>query len=257
MTSNDIPIARRDEIAERLKSGQSVVAADLAREFNLSEDAIRRDLRALAAEGLCRRVYGGALPILPYSPPMSARMKEGLIRKSVLAKTGAEDIRPGEMIFLDSGSTNLALTSFLPEDYDLTVVTNSLAIASSLQSREDIRLIILGGLINSQIGGSVDTSALVSLTRLKIDRAYIGVCALSGTDGACAIHLDDGNFKRQIISQSKQNILLVTNEKVHLQAPFQFALLNEFSKIVIEPDLDESHSNELAQAGSNVTRAKP
>src|SRR5690349_184638 len=66
--SDELPLARRDEIAGRLSAGQPVVAAALATEFGVSEDAIRRDLRALAAEGRCRRVYGGALPVGGMTP---------------------------------------------------------------------------------------------------------------------------------------------------------------------------------------------
>jgi DeoR/GlpR family transcriptional regulator of sugar metabolism len=68
------PLARRDVILGRLAQGQSVVAAALALEFDVSEDAIRRDLRALAAEGRCRRVYGGALPLS--KAPMATRIEE-------------------------------------------------------------------------------------------------------------------------------------------------------------------------------------
>ena len=65
---------RRDIIAARLAHGQSVTAGSLAEEFSVSPDAIRRDLRALAAEGRCRRVYGGALPISPASLPITVRV---------------------------------------------------------------------------------------------------------------------------------------------------------------------------------------
>jgi len=68
----ELPIARRDIILSRLDEGQPVTAAALALEFDVSEDAIRRDLRALAAEGRCRRVYGGALPLL-YLPIANRR----------------------------------------------------------------------------------------------------------------------------------------------------------------------------------------
>src|ERR1700761_9837820 len=101
-----IPLARRDLIVARLGQGQAVVAKDLADEFGISEDAIRRYLRALAAEGLCRRVYGGALPITPASAPMTARMIEAREQKMALARAAVQLIEPGELVFLDSGSTN-------------------------------------------------------------------------------------------------------------------------------------------------------
>src|ERR1700748_1556574 len=114
--NQDPPIARRDEIARRLDQGESVIATTLAIEFDVSGDAIRRDLRALAAEGRCRRVYGGALPLAQATAPMLVRMEEARARKQALARKAASLIKPGQFVFLDSGSTNLALVSCLPED---------------------------------------------------------------------------------------------------------------------------------------------
>ena len=92
---------RRDIIAGRLAQGQSVTAGSLAEEFSVSPDAIRRDLRALAAEGRCRRVYGGALPISPASSPIIGRVGEARERKAALAAAAVGLIRPGEFVFLD------------------------------------------------------------------------------------------------------------------------------------------------------------
>src|SRR5450755_3698797 len=132
----DPPMERRDIIAGRLAQGQSVTAGSLAEEFSVSPDAIRRDLRALAAEGRCRRVYGGALPISPARTPMAARIGEGRERKEALARTAATMIQPGEFLFLDNGSTNLALTGFLPGDAELTIATNSIEIAAAVLRRQ-------------------------------------------------------------------------------------------------------------------------
>ena len=103
--SVQLPLSRRDAIYTRLAHGQPVVAAAMAAEFDVSEDAIRRDLRALAAEGKCRRVYGGALPLSSASLPMAARIEQGADRKRALARAAAATIEPGEFLFLDSGST--------------------------------------------------------------------------------------------------------------------------------------------------------
>src|ERR1700742_4147633 len=97
-----LPTTRRELIARRLAAGDTVVASALATEFEISEDAIRRDLRALAAEGLCERVYGGALPISPASAPMTARMIEAREQKMALARAAVQLIEPGELVFLDS-----------------------------------------------------------------------------------------------------------------------------------------------------------
>src|SRR5882724_12406701 len=117
----DLPLGRRDVIAARLESGQPVSAATLAIEFTVSEDAIRRDLRALAAEGRCRRVYGGALPLSPASTPIEVRTGEKQESKRMLAVAAIPLIQPGELLFLDSGSTNLVLANMLPTGIGISV----------------------------------------------------------------------------------------------------------------------------------------
>src|SRR5882762_771728 len=64
---------RRDLLLARLRADGRLIAKDLARELDLSEDSIRRDLRDLAAAGLCQRVYGGALPASPAIGDYAAR----------------------------------------------------------------------------------------------------------------------------------------------------------------------------------------
>src|SRR6202047_5095508 len=100
------PLARRDVILGRLAQGPSVAAVALALEFEVSEDAIRRDLRALAAEGRCRRVYGGALPLSKATLPITVRVGEARERKAARAAAAVGLIRPGEFVFLDNCSTH-------------------------------------------------------------------------------------------------------------------------------------------------------
>lgn len=232
--SNDPPIARRDAIALRLAEGQAVVAAALAAEFAVSEDAIRRDLRALAAEGRCRRVYGGALPLSRATMPLAARREEEWEAKRLLARAAATTIRPGELVFLDSGSTSLALVEFLPEDADLVIATNAVEIAAAVLRRQDLRLVQIGGMVDPIIGGCVDAVALQAVLLMRIDRAFIGACAISG-DGVGAFHYEDATLKRALISRSSRTLVMATTTKLGAQAPFQIAALSQIDMVVIEP----------------------
>ena len=142
--NNYLPLSRRNVIASRLARGQPVVASALAIEFGVSEDAVRRDLRALAADGLCRRVYGGALPLTPTESPMTARMDKAQARKEALARAALATIKPGELLFLDSSSTNYALIDLLPDDFDVTIATHSIDIAAAVLRRQDVKLVMIG-----------------------------------------------------------------------------------------------------------------
>lgn len=229
----EVPLARRDEIAARLAAGQPVSAPALAVEFDVSEDAVRRDLRALAAQGLCRRVYGGALPISPGAVPMSARAVADQEVKRLLAGAAAKTVQPGEFLFLDSGSTNLALAEFLPEDADLTVATNSVDIAAAILRRQDIRLIVIGGMADPVVGGCIDAVAVQALVRMRFDRAFIGACAISD-DGVGAEHFEDASFKRVVLASSACSLILVTNDKIGKTAAHLVASAEQIDMVVIE-----------------------
>ena len=246
------PLARRDAILDRLTHGQAVSAATLAVEFDVSEDAIRRDLRALAAEGLCRRVYGGALPLAKATLPMAARIEEGRDRKQSLAQKAASLIEPGQFVFLDSGSTNLAFVSCLPEDFELTVATNSIEIAAAALRRSDLRLITVGGGVDYNVGGCVDAQATLSVMKMNIDLGVIGACAVSSKSGVSAHHLSDATFKRALLGASRKRLVLATTEKLGARAPHRVADLTEIDTFVVEHDADRNAFDELGAVGCNV-----
>jgi DeoR/GlpR family transcriptional regulator of sugar metabolism len=254
--NDEIPLARRALIASRLNQGHAVVAATLAIEFGVSEDAIRRDLRALAAEGTCRRVYGGALPLSGGATPMSSRIDKDQARKSALALAAVTLVHPAEMLFLDSGSTNLSLVQYLPEDYGLTIATNSIDIAAAVHRRADVHLIIVGGSVDPDVGGSVDASAVRSLAHLNIDRCFIGACAIAPVRGISAFGRADAIFKRAVLDASEKSIFLATNEKFSARAAHRVASMGEVDHWVVEHDISPANHAALSKACASVLKAK-
>jgi DeoR/GlpR family transcriptional regulator of sugar metabolism len=255
--SEALPLARRDRIAGRLAQGRSVVAADLAAEFAVSEDAIRRDLRALAAEGRCRRVYGGALPLTPATAPMALRMEAGRERKAALARAGAARVEPGEFLFLDCSSSNLELVPCLPEDAGLTVATNSVDIAAALLRRPDLRLIMVGGAVDPVVGGCVDAAATIAVARMHIDRCFLGACSVEPEAGISANDYADALFKRTLLGASRQSVVLAATDKLGACAPHAVATLREIGCLVVEADAPPPLLEHLARAGASVLQAAP
>lgn len=250
------PLARRNTIAERLEQGQTVVASALAAEFGTSEDVIRRDLRSLAAEGLCRRVYGGALPLSARGRPMSERVPEGQVRKRALARRAAELIQPGEYVFLDSGSANLELARLLPEDHELTVATNSLDIAALLLRRLDVQLIFVGGLVHPLVGGCVDAAACAAVAQMNIDRCFVGVCAIGTDTGISAFDSGDATFKRTLVAASRERVALITTEKFEARAPHRISPIAGVQTYIVDNDLAATRLAQLRDAGVSVLVAE-
>ena len=231
-----LPLSRRRQIAQRLAHGQTVVANALAGEFSVSEDAIRRDLRALAREGLCQRVYGGALPLSPASTPIEVRSGEDAARKQALARAALGLIAKGQTIFVDTGSTVLQLAGLLPRDSGLRVVTNSLPAAAALMARDDLSLILIGGRVNPVVGGCVDARALAELGRFRFDLCFLGACALSAQTGLAGFEMDDVDVKRRLLEVSAATALMMTNAKLETSAPFSIGPVSDITHVVLEHD---------------------
>lgn len=251
----DIPLNRRDTILARLSAGQPVRSGALAEEFGLSEDAIRRDLRSLAAEGLCRRVYGGALPLTQGSVPIAQRFEEGMPRKRALANSAVAAIEPGSTIFLDHGSTSLAVAALLPHGRDLSIATGSIAVAALLMERDDIDLVMVGGAVDRVIGGAIDGTALEAVARLNIDLCLLGACGLSATGGVSAFEPADAAFKRALLARSSRSIVLATNDKLGQRAPQRIAAVDAINRIILEHDAPVDAERELISAGATIVRA--
>lgn len=255
--SIEIPSARRDLIASRLLAGEPVSSTALASEFSVSEDAIRRDLRALAAAGVCRRVYGGAVPLVPGGLPMAARIKTGLPEKRALAEAAMRLIPPGSFVFLDNGSTNAMAADLLPDDAGLSIGTNSISVAAALAARQDLPLVVAGGGVDMAIGGCIDGTAIEAVSRLNIDVCLLGACTLSPETGASALDAADAAFKRALVSRSRCTIVLVSNDKLESTAPHRIVDMDGIDHVVVAHDAPQAIATRLEIAGVSLLRAAP
>jgi DeoR/GlpR family transcriptional regulator of sugar metabolism len=236
------PLARRDVILGRLAQGQSVVAA--------SSRSSSRCPRTPSAE-ICapsqRRVDAGG--------STAARMEEARDRKQALARKAASLVKQGQFVFLDSGSTNPALVSCLPEDFELTIATNSIDIAAAALRRSDLRLIMVGGAVNFGVGGCVDAEATLNLTKMNVDLGVVGACAVSPATGVSVYELFDATFKRMLLAASWKRLVLATSEKLAARAPHRVAELKDIDTFVVEHDADTDALDKLAAAGCEVLTA--
>src|SRR6202789_1506920 len=256
MHGSSAPI-RKNEIETRLLRGLPVNATALAKEFMVSEDAIRRDLRALAAEGKCKRVYGGELPISPEGVPFEHILLIDSKEKRALALAALTLVSEASTVFLDSGSTNLALAREMPPEPSLTIATNSISIASALLDRKNFKVIVLGGEIDRETGAAIGLSAIREAERLSFDLCFLGVCAVSVSHGIGAFLMADAEFKRTLIARSNRTAALVTMDKVETRAPFQVGALAALDHVVLEWGTSEGIVSAFSDAGPNVIIRQP
>lgn len=240
-------------IRQELATHGKVTAGEQALRFGVSEDTVRRDLRELAREGLCRRVYGGAIAMAPQTGSLAARLDQEREAKSLLAAAAMPLIRPGQTLFIDASSTNVAIAEALPRDLDLTVATNAPSVAIALQDNPGVQLVLLGGILDRDKGACVGASTLRMIDELRADLFFLGACGIHPTHGATAFGPEEADVKRAMARNSAAVAAAVTNAKLDTAAPFRVA--GALDHLVVEADAPAPFVEAVKQAGTRVYRA--
>lgn len=254
MSASDFLVEERQaRIAEKLAASGKVLAGELALEFAVSEDTIRRDLREMAAAGLCRRVYGGALAPVPPTAPFTERVAEQPGRKRALARAATQFIEPGMLVFLDASSTNLAIAREISSLSGITVATNAPLIASTLMDAVD--LILIGGTVDRRVGAAIGGKALSDVALLRPDLCVLGACGVEAQAGITAFHLEDAEFKRVIARRSRSVMTTAMNEKLGTAAPHDVISVVECGRIVVEHDAPAETLADIEALGVEIVGA--
>ncbi len=230
---------RQQQILDRLGRDGRVLAAALAAIFSTSEDTIRRDLRDLAGRGLCRRVYGGALPVSPASSSAQVRAGEAIDRKAALGQALSALVVPDSLVFVDSGSTNLAAAKAFPDHLRLTVATHDPAIAAALLLKPKITLWLIGGRVDPRVGAALGGRTLADIEALRPELALLGICALDSASGIAAFDPEDAEIKRALLRNSGRVAAGILNEKLETGAPFAVGNAEGLDTVILEADAPE------------------
>lgn len=229
---NAFPEQRQAYIQQLLAEKGRVVSADLITQLGVSEHTIRRDLQKLARNGICKRVYGGAVSQLKQSASFETRMTQSVDEKSKVAKRCAMLIKNHSCIFIDAGSTYLAMASYIPQDMDLTIITNSPQIATVLSSRNKGELILVGGKVNPQTGSTMGADTVNQIRNMIFDQTFIGVCGLDPQAGLSAVYYEDACFKKELITQSNEVIAAVIADKMLQVARYKVATCEDIDIVI-------------------------
>ncbi|MCW4783766.1 DeoR/GlpR family DNA-binding transcription regulator [Enterobacter chuandaensis] len=241
-----LPEQRQERIRQILQESGRVICTELASQMKVSEHTIRRDLHELSKEGYCKKVYGGAVLQLPDAGNFFSREQKISAEKHTIAQKAATLIQAGGCIFIDAGTTNLALAKALPADLNVTVVTNSPAIAAELLHHPLCEVIITGGQIQRASGGTVGATAASQIQGIIFDQAFIGGCAMDPEAGLTGFDFADCEFKKAVIARSTQTIVALTADKLPGVARFVVAKSRDIDVLVVEEGMEQGIFDALA-----------
>ncbi|WP_176646592.1 DeoR/GlpR family DNA-binding transcription regulator [Duganella sp. SG902] len=246
---------RKELLLARLHQDGQIVARSLSEELGLSEDTIRRDLRELASEGLLKRVHGGALPTSPALGNFAERQRISSDAKPAIARAAAAMIAPGQVVFIDGGTTAVQLARALPSDLRCTVVTHSPSVAVELTQHAHVEVILIGGRLFKHSIVAMGPGALEAIAQIRTDIYFMGVCSLHPETGISTGDFDEAGVKRAISNMAQRTVVLASPEKLNTASPYQIAPLSQVSAIVVNADIPESLIAPYRDMGIAITRA--
>lgn len=229
---------RLAKIIELLNIKGKVVVKELSREFEVTEDCVRKDLKILEQDGLIKRTYGGAVLSRKTAPldDVSNRIYNNSEIKKKIAQKAYELIEDRETIFLDISTTNIFLAEQICNgNKQITVVTNMLDVVTALSKCSSVKIICIGGVFNKELDGFIGASAIESIAKYKVDKSFIGSCGVDIFDSSVTtFDVDDGCTKKAIINAGKKIYLVMGKDKFYFDGTYKFAQLYDIDAIIVD-----------------------
>ncbi|MGG8408942.1 DeoR/GlpR family DNA-binding transcription regulator [Streptomyces sp. 12297] len=246
---------RRDHLLGLLARQGKIVAKDVAAALGISEDSVRRDLRDLAAEGLCQRVYGGALPVSPAVVDYAARQTVAPDGKQKVASVAAALVRPGSALILDGGTTALAVARALPRDLDCTVITHSPTIAAAMLDHPRAELFLLGGRVFKHSAVACGAAAVEAAQNVSADLCLLGVTGVHPEAGLTTGDAEEAAMKRALSARAADTYVLASSEKIGTASRFRVLPWSKVTGLITDADPHDAVVEQLEALGVEVLAA--
>ncbi|KXU99690.1 DeoR family transcriptional regulator [Gluconobacter potus] len=241
---------RRRGILDYVTERGVVPVGDLLERFSLSRASINRDLLALSAQGLLRRIGPDitALPSASSSGSVVYRARQAVAQKQAIAALAASLISPGDTVALDDSTTVQAMADSLSAITPLTVVTNSLGLGTRLGACETLGLIGLGGRYSPTFEAFVGMVCEQSVMSMRIDLAFVSAAAVHGLTAYHQVE-EVIRAKQALMAVADSRVLLVDSGKFGNSAMSRLASLSGFDVVITDDGIDPAYAAMLRDAG--------
>lgn len=247
---------RREEIVRLTTSEGTATVGELAHHFGVTPSTIRRDLAVLGARGRIARTYGGALGVVAHpESSLAQRMVEAAEEKRAIARWVASQIRPGESVLLDAGSTVAAVAQELRSARGIRVACVGLTSLDQLADVDGIELDCLGGRVRPLSRSLIGPLTEASLERMTFDRAFLGADGVNAREGICEADLEQTRLKELMARRAGRVYVLAHGAKLGTRPFHAWARLPLPWTLVTDTSATPSAVGEFAAAGVDVVVA--
>ena len=249
---------RRATILKFIHERKKVQVSELVETMGVSATTIRNDLRDLESSNLILRTHGGAIerPQARYEIELRERQAQQSEEKKAIAKAALEQIRDGDTILLDTGTTTRELAYLLGQRERLTVVTNDIVIAGTLETAPGIEVFLIGGMLRKGFQCTIGQAGGGGFADLTVDKGFFGANGFSVEAGATTPDIGQAAAKREMIRIARKVFLLCDREKIGRVSFSRFATLDTIDTFITD-STDETLRQKLEEAEVEVICAPP
>ncbi|MFF9310245.1 DeoR/GlpR family DNA-binding transcription regulator [Streptomyces sp. NPDC014748] len=248
---------RRALILDEVRRRGGVRVNELTRKLGVSDMTVRRDLDALARQGMLEKVHGGAVPVVEASthePGFEAKSGLELTAKEDIARAAAQLVAPGSAIALSGGTTTYALAHHLVDVPDLTVVTNSVRVADVFHTaqrtsgqRQGSATVVLTGGVRTPSDSLVGPVADQAIAALHFDVLFLGVHGISAEAGLSTPNLAEAETNRRLVQSARRVVVVADHTKWGVVGLSSFATLGRIDTLVTDAGLPPEARAEIAE----------
>jgi DeoR/GlpR family transcriptional regulator of sugar metabolism len=250
---------RHQKIYELLRKHKNLSIDRLSSILEISKMTVRRDLDRLIKKGIVQRVHGGAIisRTNEYEPPYLIRSLEMMQEKQMIGRLAASLIKDNAVIIVDIGSTLLELIRNIPENNNITVITNWIPVAVELSKKRGLfNLVLVGGKVFTDELSIVGGYPEEMLKDFNADIVFLGVGGISDKFGITDFNMDEVQVKKQMINSSREVIVLADHSKFGRIAPIKITDIKSIDKIITDDGLKEEDKINIERFDTEVIIAK-
>ena len=248
---------RHKQILHLLERKGTVRTVDLAQEFKVTDETIRRDLQIMSDNKQLTRVHGGASSLngRPRLQSFTERRAIQVDHKQAIAKTAQNRIIPGQTYAFDSSTTAFELVSHLP-DLPYRVVTNAFNVLEHIAHMKNVELISTGGRYHPKTQTFTRSDSYTILKRHNINIAFISCISLDLKRGASEGFEEQAEFKELLVQVAEEVVLLIDSSKLNESSEYFFAELKDITQIITDSEATQQCIEALKSQGCKVTIAQ-
>lgn len=240
---------RQDSILDKLRTERKVGTQQLAEQFLVSEDTIRRDLNEMAQKGLLSKVHGGALSSIQKLYYYNENVIKNQQEKEVIAKKAITLLRNGMSVIISDGTTNLAFARNIPKDLKIKVFTYCMPIAMELTEHPEVEIIFFGGKLEKKSMVTIGMDVMDKFSNIFVDMCFLGTGSIGHVEGITEGSYDVSLIKRAIVSASDKVVSLATSNKLGQRQSYTICKPQEIGVLVTELDPSNDELSEYKEEG--------